>query len=137
MRAILLITLSVLMLGCSSTTTSTRSDDINQADIRQFRKTFEGTLVDKALDEFDRKVPIWGIPFWTRVESGAYLQLTIMSPDGKVRKFYDYSEDERRMSVLRQYYRELAKGDLIVVDLGFVDEDLVDEPFEAVAVRSL
>ena len=135
MRAILLIVLTSLLLGCTST--PQRSEQVSQSDLQQFRKTFEGTLVDKAFEEFDREVPVWGMPFWTRVESGAYLQLTVMSPDGKVRKFYDYSEDERRMALLRQYYRELSKGDLVVLDLGYVDEDLPEEPFEAVATRTL
>jgi hypothetical protein len=135
MRTIMLITLTALLWGCTST--PTRDTHVNDADLQQFRKTFEGTLVDKVMEEFDREVPRWGMPFWTRVESGIHLRLTVMSADGKVRKFYDYSEDRDRMAVLRQYYRELQKGDLVVMDLGYVDEDMAEEPFDAVAVRTL
>jgi len=73
-----------------------------------------------------------GLPFWTRIKPGIYLQLTVMNKDGVTRRFYDYSEDEERMRELQMYYRELAKGDVIVVDLGYVDEGEPEELFDAV-----
>lgn len=120
----------VVLAACA---TSQRSAPrVSRADLETFRRTFEGTLVNKLIEENDRQVTVMGLPFWTRIKPGIYLQLTVMNKDGVTRRFYDYSEDEERMRELQMYYRELAKGDVIVVDLGYVDEGEPEELFDAV-----
>lgn len=129
-----LVVLAVVTLALAACATSQRSAGprVSRADLETFRRTFEGTLVNKLIEENDREVPVMGLPFWTRVKTGIYLQLTVMNKDGVTRRFYDYSEDEERMNELRMYYRELAKGDVVVVDLGYVDEGEPEELFETI-----
>ncbi|MCX7847870.1 MAG: hypothetical protein N2595_07570 [bacterium] len=123
---------AVLLALYACATTEENAPRVTRADLEVFRRTFEGTLVNKLIEENEREVPVMGLPFWTRVKRGIYLQLTVMNKDGVTRRFYDYSEDEERMRELQMYYRELAKGDVIVVDLGYVDEGEAEELFETI-----
>jgi len=118
-------------MGC--TTGRDAEVRVTNEDLMAFRKTFEGTLVNKTIEEFDRQEKRLGL--WTTTKSGVCLQLSVMDGKGTLRKFFDYSEEPARISVLRQYYRELQKGDIVVVDLGFVDEHADEETFENVTKK--
>lgn len=131
MRITVLMAATLLLAACA-TSQRNAGPRVSRADLETFRRTFEGTLVNKVIEENDREVTVMGLPFWTRVKTGIYLQVTVMNKDGVTRRFYDYSEDEERMNELRMYYRELAKGDVVVVDLGYVDEGEPEELFEAI-----
>lgn len=122
--------LAAWITGCA--TTGSSGPEVSREDLEVFRRTFEGTLVNKVIEENEREEKVMGLPFWTRVKQGVYLQLTVQNKEGVTRRFFDYSEDETRMEELRMYYRELAKGDVIVVDLGYVDEGEPEEVFETI-----
>ncbi len=135
MRLILLAASALLLAACA---TSRRADGprVSRADLDVFRRTFEGTLVNKRIEENDREETVMGMPFWTRVKTGLYLQVTVMNAEGVTRRFYDYSEDEERMRELRMYYRELAKGDVVVIDMGYVDDGDPEELFDAITKKT-
>jgi len=132
----------VLLLACiicflnSCAMKRPASGQVTQQDVDMFRKTFEGTLLNKKSEEFVRKEPVWGLSFWTKPVTAHYLQLTVMDGNGKVRKFYEYSEDKDRMNVLTQYSRELMNGDVVVIDMGFIDENQPEELFDSVTKKS-
>lgn len=130
-RLVVLAAASLLLAACATSQRSA-SPRVSRADLDVFRRTFEGTLVNKLIEENDREVTVMGLPFWTRIKTGIYLQVTVMNKDGVTRRFYDYSEDEERMRELQMYYRELAKGDVIVVDMGYVDDGEPEELFDAI-----
>lgn len=125
------LALCALLAACGGTTKSQVA--IAKQDLVAFNKTFEGTLVNKAIEEFNRQEKTLGL--WTSNKAGVYLQLSVMDANGKTRKFFDYSEEPERMDVLRQYYRELQKGDVVVIDMGLVDEESAEETFEAVTKK--
>jgi len=123
---------ALLVLAACATSHRSAGPQVSRADLEAFRRTFEGTLVNKLIEENDREVRVMGLPFWTRIKTGIYLQLTVMNKDGVTRRFYDYSEDEERMRELQMYYRELSKGDVVVVDMGYIDEGEPEELFDAI-----
>lgn len=129
---ILLALIPLVLLGCAA---SSKKDNVNPEDIEVFKKSFYGTVLHKKIEEFDREEPIWGIPFWTRVKSGVYVEFRVIGPEGRVRDFYDYTEEEDRMPRLKEYYREIIKGDAVVLDLGYVDEGSAKEQFDNIYVR--
>ena len=130
---ILLLTCFALLCGCA--TTSKSSGKVSQQDLNMFRKTFEGTLLNKKFEPFSREESVMGLPFWTKPITANYLQLTVMDENGKVRKFYDYSEEENRKAELQQYNNELLTGDTIIVDMGFIDENNPEELFDSVSKK--
>ena len=100
-----------------------------------FKKTFEGTLLSKKFEPFSREESVMGMPFWTKPITANYLQLTVMDKNGKVRKFYDYSEEENRKAELEQYNNELLTGDIVIIDMGFIDEGNLEELFDSVSKK--
>ena len=103
------------------------------ADLVAFTKTFEGTLVNKVIEEFNREEKTLGL--WSSNKAGVYVQFTVMDAKGTTRKFFDFSEEPERMAVLRQFYRELQKGDIVVIDMGLVDEENAEETFEMISKK--
>jgi len=106
---------------------------IASEDLVAFTKTYEGTLVNKVIEEFNREEKTLGL--WSSNKAGVYVQFTVMDANGKTRKFFDFSEEPERMAVLRQFYRELQKGDIVVIDMGLVDEESAEETFETVSKK--
>lgn len=104
-------------------------------DLAVFRKTFEGTVLHKTIEEFDQEQRIWYFPFMTRVISGVYVEFRVIDDEGRVRDFFHYTEDPSEMPRLKQYFREIQKGDAVVLDLGFVDEGSAKELFDAIYIR--
>ncbi|NLF40705.1 hypothetical protein GX586_14780 [bacterium] len=132
-----LIALSCLVLcaGCAARRT-THTVQVSPDDLEVFRKSFEGTLIDKKIEEFDREVPrVSWLPFWTERESSVYVMFNVMDTTGRTRKLFDYTNDRKRMEELRYYYRALAKGDNVVVDLGFVDDNASEEVFDRITKK--
>ena len=131
--ALLLIAAGVFLTGCATTSDT---DGVDKDDLKVFSKIFEGTVLHKKIEEFDREEPVRDMPFWSYVVSGVYLEFRVLGPDGAQRDFFDYSEEPERMRVLKQYYREIMKDDLVVVHLGFVDGGSAKEQFESVTVKT-
>jgi len=130
MKNIVLFLVCVLLLcSCASNKPASK---ISQQDLNMFKKTFEGTLINKKSEPYSRTENIMGLPFWTKTITANYLQLTVIDKNGKIRKFYDYSEKEKRKNELKQYDDELNSGDLIIIDMGFIDEGLPEELFDSV-----
>ncbi len=129
---ILLVTCFALLCSCATTKPSGK---ITQQDLNMFKKTFEGTLLSKKFEPFSREESVMGIPFWTKPITANYLQLTVMDKNGKVRKFYDYSEEENRKAELEQYNNELLTGDIVIIDMGFIDEGNLEELFDSVSKK--
>ena len=129
---ILLVTCLALLCSCATTKPSGK---ITQQDLNMFKKTFEGTLLNKKFEPFSREESVMGIPFWTKPITAHCLHLTVMDKNGKVRKFYDYSEEENRKAELKQYNNELLTGDLVIIDMGFIDEGNLEELFDAVTKK--
>ena len=130
---ILIVFCVTVLCNCA---TSPPPSKVTQNDLNMFRKTFEGTLLTKKLVQYDREERVINIyPLWTKPVTANYLQLTVMNADGKVRKFYDYSEEEERKNALSQYNTELTNGDEVVVDLGYIDENDPEELFETVTKK--
>ena len=130
---ILLFTCIAFLCSCA---TDKPSGKVTQKDLNMFKKTYEGTLLSKQFEPYVREETVMGMPFWTKPITAHYLQLTVMGANGKVRKFYDYSEEENRKDELNQYNNELANGDVIIIDMGFIDEGLEEELFDSVAKKS-
>ncbi|RLD11251.1 MAG: hypothetical protein DRI44_04035 [Chlamydiae bacterium] len=121
-----------LLCSCASTKPSGK---VTQQDLNMFKKTFEGTLLSKKFVPYSRKDSVIGIPFWTKPVTANYLKLTVMDENGKIREFYDYSEDNNRKAELKQYNNELNKGDLVIIDMGFIDEGNSEELFDSVTKK--
>ncbi len=121
----------LVLAGCAGKSNTRVA--IASADLVAFTKSFEGTLVNKAIEEFNRQEKTFGL--WSSNKAGVYVQFTVMDVNGKTRKFFDFSEEPERMAVLRQFYRELQKGDIVVIDMGLVDEESAEETFETVSKK--
>ncbi len=130
---ILLVTCIAFLSGCA--TNNIPSGKVTQQDLNMFRKTFEGTLLSKEFEPYSREESVMGIAFWKKTVTANYLQLTVMDKNGKVRKFYDYSDEKNRKAILEEYNNKLANGDTIVVDVGFIDEGLSEELFDIVTKK--
>ncbi|MCK5852450.1 hypothetical protein KAH27_05415 [bacterium] len=135
MKNIILLAVCIAFL-CSCATNNKPTGKISQQDLNLFRKTFEGTLLSKEFEPYSRKESVMGIPFWKKSVTANYLQLTVIDENGKVRKFYDYSDEKNRKTELEKYNNELDNGDTIVVDVGFIDEGLSEELFDIVTKKS-
>ena len=61
-----------------------------------------------------------------------YFRITVTDSAGNSRKFFDYTNDKKRINQLRQYNRDLQKGDTIVVGLGLVDDKNDEEQFDLI-----
>ena len=136
MRALVLLGLCVVLAGCASPRRSDRSE-ISSGDLAMFNKTFEGTLVDTMIEDYTRAAERPWYSFSTPKVTGTCLKIKVRNAAGKTRVFFDYSEDERRIRVLKNYYRDLAKGASVVVDLGPMDENKAEELFDSISVKSI
>jgi len=130
----------ILLVGCiaflcSCAINNKPAGKISQQDLDMFRKTFEGTLLSKEFEPYSREESVMGIPFWKKSVTANYLQLTVIDENGKVRKFYDYSDEKNRKAKLEEYNNALANGDTIIVDVGFIDENLSEELFDIVTKK--
>jgi hypothetical protein len=125
------VTGGLMLAGCAGTS-QTRVAVANE-DLVAFTKSFEGSLVNKVIEEFNREEKTFGL--WRSNKAGVYVQFTVMDANGTTRKFFDFSEEPDRMAVLRQFYRELQKGDIVVIDMGLVDEESAEETFETVSKK--
>ena len=104
--------------GCA---TNSKFSELSDDDFDVFHKTFQGTLMDMEVEEFNDNGP------------KAYMKLTVMKqPDGKLRKFYIYAQEKSDLLKVRRYYNELVKGDVVEVDMGFIDDNQPEEIFEFV-----
>ena len=120
MKKFILISFCVVcfLLGCAS---NNKFSDLSDSDFDSFRKTFQGTLMDMEIEEYNNNGP------------AIYMKLTVMKqPDGKLRKFYIYAQEKADLLKVRRYYNELVKGDIVEVDLGFIDDNQPEEIFEFV-----
>ncbi len=135
MKNIILLVTCIAFL-CSCATNNKPSGKVTQQDLNMFRKTFEGTLLSKEYEPYSREESVMGIPLWKKSVTANYLQLTVMDKNGKVRKFYDYSDEKNRKAELEEYNNKLANGDTIVVDVGFIDEGLSEELFDIVTKKT-
>jgi hypothetical protein len=126
MRVFGVLFLSLTLLGCAVSTKT----EFTRKDLEVFQKTFTGTLVGKQIEEIDKEVPV--AFFWNKNEEYVYFQITVTDSAGNTRGFFDYSKDKNRIEQLRQYYRDLQKGDTVVVGLGLVDEKNEEEIFDQI-----
>jgi len=120
MKKFILISFCVVcfLSGCAS---NNEFSGLSDSDFDSFRKTFQGTLMDMEIEEYNNDGP------------GIYMKLTVMKqPDGKLRKFYIYAQEKADLLKVRRYYNELVKGDIVEVDLGFIDDNQPEEIFEFV-----
>ena len=133
MRLMTIVCMGVVLAGCA---TAKRPADavVSRGDMTMFVKTFEGTLVNKTMEEFDQSEPRWWWPFSPRKTTGVYLKLIVANATG-TRSFFGFSKDEEGASELRQYNRELKKGDMVVIDLGYIDDKTTEEPFDRVTKK--
>jgi hypothetical protein len=132
-NAILFLSCLILLCGCA---TKKPASKVSKQDLEMFRKTFEGTLLSKKFEPYTREEPVMGLPFWTKPITAYYFQITVMDKNGKVRKFYEYSEEKNRKAELQQYNNELANGDAVIVDLGYIDEGHPEELFDFITKKS-
>lgn len=128
MRVLGVVIVCIAMIGCavSSKTEFTRKD------LEIFQKTFEGILVSKIIEEIDKEVTSAWLPFWKKTERHVYFQIVVEDADGNIRKFFDFSKDSNRIKLLKQYNRDLQKGDTVIVGLGLVDDKNEEEHFELI-----
>ena len=131
-KIFLLVTCIALFSGCA---TNKPDSKVTQQDLNMFKKTFEGTLLEKNIEPFSREENVMGIPFWSNPVTAQYLLLTVMDENGVIRKFYDYSEEENRKDELKQYHNELETGDIVIIDIGFIDEENPEELFDSVTKK--
>ncbi len=134
MKKIILFLFCLILLGACAT--KKNSGKVTQQDLDMFRKTFEGTLLSKKFEPFTREETTMGLPFWKKPITAFYFQITVMGKDGRVRKFYDFSEDKTRKAELQQYNNELENGDAIIIDLGYIDEGHPLELFDFITKKS-
>ncbi len=107
-----------LFSGCVS---NSKFSNLSDNDFDVFRKTFQGTLMEIKVEEYNNDDPT------------AYMRLTILKqPEGILRKFYIYARKKNDLLKVRRYYNELVKGDVIEVDMGFIDDNQHEEIFEFV-----
>lgn len=131
MRILVVLFVCVVIAGCATT----NQTDLTRKDLAMFQKSFEGTLVNKLIQEYDEEVAVAWMPFVKKVKTVVYFQISVEAPDGTTRKFYDLSDDPERISVLYQYNRDLQKGDRVVIGLGLVDEGHTEEHFDIISRR--
>ena len=106
------------LLGCAS---NNKFSDVSDKDFDVFHKTFQGTLMKMEIEEYNDDGP------------AAYMKLTVLKqPEGKLRKFYIYAQKKDDLLKVRRYYNGLVKGDVIEVDMGFIDDNRPEEIFELV-----
>jgi hypothetical protein len=128
MRVLGVVIVCIALIGCavSSKTEFTRKD------LEMFQKTFEGILVGKIIEEIDKEVTGTWFPFLKETELHVYFQITVEDTDGNIRKFFDFTKDKNRIKLLKEYNRDLQKGDTVVVGLGLVDDKNEEEHFELI-----
>jgi len=126
MRVLGIVFLSLALFGCSVSTKT----EYTRKDLEIFQKTFTGTLVGKQIEEIDKEEPV--LIFWKKYVQHIYFRITVTDSAGNSRKFFDYTNDKKRINQLRQYNRDLQKGDTIVVGLGLVDDKNDEEQFDLI-----
>ena len=131
MRILALLIVCLVVAGCATTSQT----DLTRKDLAMFQKSFEGTLVNKQIEEVDKEVSSTWNPFWKNINTYVYFQIIVQAPDGTTRKFYDFTDDKNRMKVLYQYNRDLQQGDTVVVGLGLVDDKSAEEHFDIISRR--
>ncbi len=119
MKKFILISICAVsfLSGCAS---NNKFSDLSDSDFEPFRKTFKGTLVDMKIEEYNND------------GAAIYMKLEVMKqPEGKLRKFYIYAREKDDLIKVRQYYNEFVKGDIVEVDMGFIDDKQPEEIFES------
>ena len=124
MRIFGIVLLSLLILGCAASTKT----EYTRKDLEVFQKAFPGTLVGKQIEEIDKEEPVFY--FWKKYVTHIYFRITVTDAAGNTRKFFEYTNDKKRIAQLRQYNRDLQKGDTVIVGLGLVDDKNEEEQFE-------
>ena len=134
MRLMIAVVMGVVLAGCATTQ---RSADAraSRGDMAMFVKTFEGALVSKTMEEFEQNEPRWWWPFSPRKITAVYLKVTVANATDR-RTFFSFSKDEEGVSELRQYNRELKKNDIVIMDLGYIDDKTAEEPFERITKKT-
>ena len=127
MRVAFLLCCLLILAGCAVRRPAS-TVALTSQESEQLKKHFQGTLLDKRIQEFDKPASAFG-----ESEHSVYVQLTVASRQGISRRFYDFTADKSRMLVLREYFKELQKGDEVDIDLGLIDDNsATEEPFETV-----
>ena len=126
MRVLGVIFLYLTILGCAVSTKT----KFTRQDLEVFQKSFTGVLVAKQIEEINKEVTV--AYFFNKYELYVYFQVTVTDANGNTRKFYEYSKDKTRINQLRQYNRDLQKGDTVVVGLGLVDDKSDEELFDQI-----